>query len=204
MHAGENPPNVPDGRGSRPQRRWGQTPVALALRPLKPHILPGAAPSCSNRHLVSNAHERSWIVLRTRSDSTNEIEILVLRHQLAVLRRLTHDHGCTGPIEPCSPPSPDCYPECRRRLGLLVTPATILAGTANSSPATGPPMPPDPVGCQNSATASDQRFQAAASYSLIKPPRIGRRRILPRIGSGTGASGRGGRSFSDRCGRCRL
>ena len=61
-----------------------------------------------------------------------------------------------------------------------------------------------PVGCQNSATASDQRFQAAASYSLIKPPRIGRRRILPRIGSGTGASGRGGRSFSDRCGRRRL
>ena len=51
------------------------------------------------------------------------------------------------------------------------------------------------------ATASDQRFQAAASYSLIKPPRIGRRRILPPIGSRTGASGRGGRNFSDRCGR---
>ena len=57
------------------------------------------------------------------------------------------------------------------------------------------------LGCQNSATASEQRFQAAASYWLIKPPRIGRRRILPRIGSGTGASGRGGRSSSDRCGR---
>ena len=41
---------------------------------------------------------------------------------------------------------------------------------------------------------TDQRFQAAASYWLIKPPRIGRRRILPWIGSGTGASGRGGRS----------
>jgi hypothetical protein len=27
----------------------------------------------------------SWIVLRTRSDTTNEIEILVLRHQLTVL-----------------------------------------------------------------------------------------------------------------------
>ena len=34
--------------------------------------------------------------------------------------------------------------------------------------------------------ASDQRFQAAASYSLISPPRIGRRRILPWTGSGTG------------------
>ena len=59
-----------------------------------------------------------------------------------------------------------------------------------------------PVGCQNWATASDQRFQAAASYSLIKPPRMRRRRILPRIGSGTVASGRGGRSSTDRCGRC--
>ena len=30
-----------------------------------------------------------WNVLRTRSDTTKEIEILVLRHQLAVLRRRT-------------------------------------------------------------------------------------------------------------------
>ena len=30
-----------------------------------------------------------WIVLRTRSDATKEIEILVLRHQLAVLQRRT-------------------------------------------------------------------------------------------------------------------
>ena len=30
-----------------------------------------------------------WIVLRTRSDTTKEIEILVLRHQLAVLQRST-------------------------------------------------------------------------------------------------------------------
>ena len=31
----------------------------------------------------------SWIVLGTRSDTTKEIEILVLRHRLAVLRRRT-------------------------------------------------------------------------------------------------------------------
>jgi hypothetical protein len=30
-----------------------------------------------------------WMVLRARSDTTNEIEILVLRHQLALLRRRT-------------------------------------------------------------------------------------------------------------------
>jgi putative transposase len=31
----------------------------------------------------------SWIALHARSDTTNEIEILVLRHQLAVLQRRT-------------------------------------------------------------------------------------------------------------------
>ena len=30
-----------------------------------------------------------WVVLCTRSDSTKEIEILVLRHQMAVLQRRT-------------------------------------------------------------------------------------------------------------------
>ena len=30
-----------------------------------------------------------WMVLRSRSDTTKEIEILLLRHQLAVLRRRT-------------------------------------------------------------------------------------------------------------------
>ena len=30
-----------------------------------------------------------WIVLRTRSETTKDIEILVLRHQLAVLQRQT-------------------------------------------------------------------------------------------------------------------
>jgi hypothetical protein len=29
----------------------------------------------------------NWMVLRTRSDTVKEIEILVLRHQLAVLQR---------------------------------------------------------------------------------------------------------------------
>jgi hypothetical protein len=35
----------------------------------------------------------SWIVLRARSDTTKEIEILVLRHQLAVLQRRTPRPG---------------------------------------------------------------------------------------------------------------
>ena len=58
-----------------------------------------------------------------------------------------------------------------------------------------------PVGFQNPVAPDDQRFQAARSYSLISPPRTGRRRIGPWIGSRSSASGRGGRSCSARCGR---
>jgi hypothetical protein len=39
----------------------------------------------------------SWLVLRARSDAAKEIEILVLRHQLAVLRRRPRGRGPTGP-----------------------------------------------------------------------------------------------------------
>ena len=41
----------------------------------------------------------SWMVLRAHSDAANEIEILVLRHQLAVLGRRTPGRGSAGPIE---------------------------------------------------------------------------------------------------------
>jgi transposase InsO family protein len=66
-----------------------------------------------------------WIVLRTRSDTTKGIEILVLRHQLAVLQRRTPrprmswtDRALIAALTRLLP--------VRRRLGLLVTPATIL------------------------------------------------------------------------------
>ena len=68
----------------------------------------------------------SWMVLCRRSDTTKEIEILILRHQLAVLqRRSPRPRIRAGPTEPCSPPSRSLLPT-RRRLGFLVTPATIL------------------------------------------------------------------------------
>jgi hypothetical protein len=67
----------------------------------------------------------SWMVLRTRSDATKEVEILVLRHQLAVLRRRTPrprmsriDRALIAALTRLLPKP--------RRLGLLVTPATIL------------------------------------------------------------------------------
>jgi transposase InsO family protein len=64
-------------------------------------------------------------VLRARSDNSKEIEILVLRHQLAVLRRQTRrprlswaDRALFAALTRLLPTP--------RRLGLLVTPATIL------------------------------------------------------------------------------
>jgi putative transposase len=66
-----------------------------------------------------------WIVLSTRSDTTKDIEILVLRHQLAVLQRRTPrprmswtDRALIAALTRLLP--------AHRRLGLLVTPATIL------------------------------------------------------------------------------
>ena len=66
-----------------------------------------------------------WMVLRTRSDTTKDIEILVLRHQLAVLQRRTPrprmgwtDRALIAALTRLLPRP--------RRLGLLVTPATIL------------------------------------------------------------------------------
>ena len=66
-----------------------------------------------------------WIVLRARSDPSKEIEILVLRHQLAVLQRRTPrprmswtDRALIAALTRLLP--------IRQRLGLLVTPATIL------------------------------------------------------------------------------
>ena len=67
----------------------------------------------------------SWMVLHVRSDTAKEIEILVLRHQLAVLQRRTpqlriswSDRAVIAALGRILPP--------RRRRGLLVTPATIL------------------------------------------------------------------------------
>jgi putative transposase len=68
----------------------------------------------------------SWMVLHARSNAANEIEILVLRHQLAVLRRRTprpriswSDRAVIAALARLLP--------ARRRDGFLVTLATILS-----------------------------------------------------------------------------
>jgi putative transposase len=66
-----------------------------------------------------------WLVLRARSDTSKEIEILVLRHQLAVLRRQTRRPRLSWPDRALLASLTRLLPT-PRRLGLLVTPATIL------------------------------------------------------------------------------
>ena len=65
----------------------------------------------------------SWMVLHARSDTANEIEILILRHQLAVLQRRTprprirwSDRAVIAAL----------LLPTRRRRAFLITPATIL------------------------------------------------------------------------------
>ena len=67
----------------------------------------------------------SWMVLRTRSDTTKEIEILVLRHQLTVLQRRSPRPRMNWPDRALIAALARLLPT-RRRLGFLVTPATIL------------------------------------------------------------------------------
>jgi len=66
-----------------------------------------------------------WIVLHTPSDATKDIEILVLRHQLAVLQRRTPRPQMTWTDRALLASLTRLLP-VRRRLGLLVTPATVL------------------------------------------------------------------------------
>jgi hypothetical protein len=58
-----------------------------------------------------------------------------------------------------------------------------------------------PVGFQNSATGLDLGLYEARSYSLMRPPRAGRRLIRSVARSATGWSGRGGWSWRLRWGR---
>jgi putative transposase len=67
----------------------------------------------------------SWMVLRTRPDTTKDIEILVLRHQLVVLQRRSPRPRITWPDRALLTALTRLLPT-RRRLGLLVTPATVL------------------------------------------------------------------------------
>ena len=71
-----------------------------------------------------------WIVLHTRSDTTKDIEILVLRHQLAVLQRRTPRPRMSWTDRALLAPSPDCS-RSADALDCSSPPPPSCAGTAN-------------------------------------------------------------------------
>ena len=54
----------------------------------------------------------SWLTLLGRASASKIIELLVLRHDVAVLRRTNPKPPWTGPTAPYSPHSSDASPRC--------------------------------------------------------------------------------------------
>jgi putative transposase len=67
----------------------------------------------------------NWLVLLARSDTTKDIEILVLRHELAVLRRTTLAPSLTWADRALLTALGRLLPH-RLRLHRIVTPRTLL------------------------------------------------------------------------------
>ncbi len=110
------------------------------------------------------------LILHARTDASKDVEILVLRHEVSVLRRQV------------------TRPQLRSTDRALL--AALSAG-----------LPRIRVGFQKSATDAEQQLHAARSYSLIRPPRTGRRVICSWLRSAMGWVGCGGRRSRARCGR---
>jgi hypothetical protein len=76
------------------------------------------------------------LALLARGDAAKDLEILVLRHQLAVLRLRFHDPGWSPPTVPCLPPSAACCAGPADPASSS-SPRRCCAGTAAWSPARG-------------------------------------------------------------------
>jgi hypothetical protein len=94
------------------------------------------------------------LVLLARGDAAKDLEILVLRHQLTVLRRQTHDPGWNPPTVPCSPRSAGCCREPAGR-GSSSNPTPCCAGTVGWSLADGPTRTATPAGQRWTTTCSN-------------------------------------------------
>src|SRR3979490_2455672 len=101
------------------------------------------------------------MVLLARSDGAKDVEILTLRHQLAVLNRRTPRPRMNWADRALIAAFVRRLPR-HRRSGLLVTPATILHWHRRLAAATGPPAAnpvdhPSHPACEHSQSASPPR-----------------------------------------------
>ena len=110
-----------------------------------------------------------WMVLCARSDSTKEIEILVLRHQLAVLQRRTPHPRMSWTDRAAIAALTRLLP-VRRRLGLLITPSTILRWHRQlvARRWTTPPRPPGRPAIPTSVSARSDRSAATTRSPLYE------------------------------------
>jgi putative transposase len=118
-----------------------------------------------------------------RTASTKDVELLVLRHEVALLRRTNPRPRLSGPTGPCSPRSSGGYPA--RCVVIASSPLTrSWAGTAVSC-ARGRPTRTDPAAHQST------RHRRVVARMVKENPNWGYRRVqdeLLKLGHRVGAS----------------
>jgi putative transposase len=109
--------------------------------------------------------------LLAHGDAAKDLEILMLRHQLAVLRRQLPRPGLSPPIQPCSPRSASAAP--RRPLVLLPRQAPDAAALASAAGGRRLDLPASPT----RTTLARHRCGAADCPPGQGAPLVGRHRI---------------------------